>query len=218
VWGIAREREKLQILEKELASSRFFWTQADVTDHTSLQRWREEMRRRSFEPDCLLLNASVQHDDLARAYDHSAGIRTLRTNLEGALGCVSLFLPDFLRRHRGRVIAIGSTASLRPSTRSAAYAASKAGLAAALRSLRLRYAREGLQCAQVVLGPIATDMWEGKRHWLIPPPADAAKAIARFVTSRKKTLYYPFISTTLLRASLCLPDSLFAFVSTRLLK
>lgn len=218
VWGIAREKDRLQLLEKELASPRFFWTQADVTDHTSLERWKEEMQRCSFNPDCLVLNASIQHDDLVQSYDHTAGIAILRTNLEGALACVALFLPDFLRKHHGHIIAIGSTVSLRPSLRSAAYSASKAGLCAALRSFRLRYTKEGVRFAQVTLGPIATDMWEGKQSRLVPSPSHAAKAIARFVCSKRETLYYPKITTSLLRISLFLPDSLFAFISSHFLK
>ena len=176
------------------------------------------MRKQSFVPDCLILNASIQNDDLKAGYDHEAGTMTLRTNLEGALACIALFLPDFLEKRQGRIIAIGSTVTLRPSVRSAAYAASKAGLSCALRTLRLRYAHAGISFAQVLLGPLATEMWEGKRNWLVPTPEKAAPIIAKFVLSRKKVLYYPRITTTMLRTSLCLPDSVFAFVSTRLLK
>lgn len=218
VWGIGRGENGLRILEQELASQRFFWTQADVTDSASLQRWKEEMQQHAFDPDCLILNASVQHDDMLREYDHAAGTATLRTNLEGSLACIALFLPDFLRKRHGCIIAIGSTAALRPSSRSAAYAASKAGLRAAIRSLRLRYAREGIRFADVVLGPIATEMWEGRRSFLVPPPAQAARAIARFVSSKRTILHYPPFTTALLRASIFLPDPLFAFLSSRLLK
>lgn len=218
VWGIGRKEDELRILEQELASQRFCWTQADVTDSASLRRWKEAMQQRAFDPDCLILNASVQHDDMLRTYDHAAGTATLRTNLEGPLACIALFLPDFLHKQRGSVIAIGSTVALRPSTRSAAYAASKAGLRAAIRSLRLRYAREGIRFADVVLGPIATEMWEGRRSILVPPPARAAKAIARFVVSECATLHYPPLTTALLRASIFLPDHLFASLSSRLLK
>ncbi|MBI2523670.1 SDR family NAD(P)-dependent oxidoreductase, partial [Candidatus Peregrinibacteria bacterium] len=42
VWGIARNRERLQLLARECASPHFSWTQADVTDHVSLARWRED--------------------------------------------------------------------------------------------------------------------------------------------------------------------------------
>lgn len=218
VWGIARDRERLQRLEHELGSGRFFWTQADVTDHATLLGWREEMRIRSFVPDCLILNASILRDDLGPSYDHETGKAILRTNLEGALDCIALFLPDFLRRGSGSIIAIGSTATLRPSVRSAAYAASKAGMSLAIRSLRLRYGPEGIRFAQALLGPVDTDMWEGKRGILVPSPERAARALGRFVCSKRQTLYYPRVTTALLRASLWLPDAVFASISTRLLK
>ena len=208
----------MEQLEKELASPRFFWTQADVTDSASLQEWQEEMRSRSFAPDCLVLNASILRDDLGPSYDHETGKAVLRTNLEGALHCIALFLPAFLERGSGSIIAIGSTAMLRPSVRSAAYAASKAGLALAMRSLRLRYGQQGIRFEQALLGPIDTEMWEGKRGILVPSPSRAARAIAGFISSKRATLYYPRISTALLRASLWLPDAAFASASNRLFK
>ena len=88
-----------------------------------------------------------------------------------------------------------------------------------MRSLRLKYASDGMRFAEVCLGPIDTGMWEGKRGAMVPSARDAADRIASFALSGGKSiLYYPFLSTLLLRLSLCLPDALFASLSSRLLK
>lgn len=218
VWGIARGEEKLRTLAADLPPQRFRWSRGDVATEASLQEWLHAMNVASFVPDCIILNASIQQNDMEGAYDHAAGQEVLRINLEGALRCVEAFLPLFLARRRGSFVTIASTAALRPSVRSASYAASKAGLAMAFRSLRLRYREDGVRFATVFLGPIATEMWEGRRHWLVSDPGDAAATVASFARGSRHTLYYPFLSTFLLRATSCLPDRVFALCSNALLK
>jgi len=88
----------------------------------------------------------------------------------------------------------------------------------AFRSLRARYRGTGVRFKTVLLGPIQTEMWEGKKiPLLIPPPERAARAIARFLPSPRHTLYYPSFTTTLLRLSSWLPDPVFSAASKLLL-
>ena len=219
VWGIARDGEKLQTLQTELIAATFRTSVIDAGDPHQLRRWSDEMRSAGFEPDIVILNASVQHDDMRETFDASPTHETLAVNLESPLQIIGLLLPSFQKRGRGTFVAITSSVALRPSARSASYAASKAGLSMAMRSLRLKYASEGIRFAEVCLGPIDTGMWEGKRGGMVPNARDAADRIASFALQDSGgTLYYPFLSTLLLRLSLWLPDSIFAFMSSRLLK
>ena len=110
---------------------------------------------------------------------------------------------------------VDETAPLRPRS---PYAASKAGASMAFRSLDLRYAKRGVRFKVATLGPIQTAMWEGRHSMLVPSSASAAKALAGFLSSDKASLYFPFITTTLLRLSLWLPDAFFALVSRKLLQ
>lgn len=218
VWGIARGEEKLRTLAADLPPQRFRWSKGDIATEASLQEWLHAMDAATFVPDCIILNASIQQNDMEASYDHAVGQEVLRINLEGALRCVAAFLPLFLTRRQGSFVAVASTVALRPSVRSASYAASKAGLAMAFRSLRLRYRMEGVRFATVFLGPIATEMWEGGKRWLVPDPGDAAAIVASFAKGSRHTLYYPFLSTFLLRATSCLPDRVFTLCSNALLK
>jgi short-subunit dehydrogenase len=154
----------------------------------------------------------------AEGYDMSNAQQIIDVNLLGTLRAFDCVLPTMLSQRNGSLIFISSTASLRPSMISAAYAASKAGISMAVRSLRVRYRHSGVRFATVVLGPIATEMWEGKRSFLIPSKEKAAAAIAKFVFSNRNTLYYPALTTWLLRCTLWLPDSVFSILSTKLLK
>jgi len=219
VFGIARSEERLRGLEQELGPGRFLWSKADVADAASVREWSTVMEQRGFSPDVVILNASVQRDDLKESgYDHREGQQVLDVNLSGTLRVVEALLPAMLRRRKGTFVAIASTAMLRPSVRSAAYSASKAGIAIAMRSLNLAYGHRGVGFKTVCLGPIATEMWEGKRGMLVPSPEKAARAILTFSESRRAITYFPFISTTLLRLSLWVPDAVFSVVSAKIMK
>jgi len=218
VWGIARDGEALKELERMLPPGSFGWCAADIGEEESMNDCIKAMDAARFVPHIVVLNASVMMPDLRQTYDHVAGGRTIDVNLKGTLACIDRFLPHFLHHHRGRFVAITSTAALRPSTLSAAYSASKAGLRMALRSLRLRYQSEGISFGDACLGPIATDMWEGKKNWLVPSSYQAANRLASFIESNGRTLYYPFLTTTLLRLSLWMPDRWFAAASRKALK
>lgn len=218
MWGVARDAQKLQALSDTVRSDRFRWSSVDVADTASVQAWKTACEEAGFLPDCIVLNAALQLPDMEGAYRHSEGSRTLHVTLEGALRCVDVFLPLFLARRHGRFVAISSAMALRPSKRSAAYAAAKAGLSMAFRSFALRYRRDGVQFAQICLGPVATAMWEGRTHWMVPSAEQAARRLSPFILSnRTRTFFYPRCSTALLRVSCFLPDSLFSFFGRKIL-
>ncbi len=209
VWGISRSAGN----DEGMRVSR-----VDMADPASLLAWKEEMHAQDWLPDAIVLLAALQEEDMTpNGYDAAAANRMLRVNVEAPLACVELFLPDFTARGRGRFVAICSTAALRPSRRSAAYGASKAALAMAFRSLRLRYATHGLTFGNVFLGPVDAGMWEGKHHPLVPSAKRAASALATFACGKGDSLYFPRLSTVLLRLSLWLPDRAFAAASRLLL-
>ena len=218
VWGVARSRAaEFCGSESPGELNRFHYTQCDVADSVSIGRWMQEMQQAKFHPDVIILNAAIQHNDLGSTFDAAAAAETINVNLAGSLHCISAFLPQLQARKHGQIIAITSTIKWRPSRRSAGYAASKAGLSMAMRSLRLKYGTKALRFREVCFGPLQTSMWEGKQSLLIPSPDKAAARVASFLTGNRDTLCYPFLSTWLLRLSHWLPDSLFTAISNHLL-
>ena len=70
--------------------------------------------------------------------------RTLSINLTGSFFAVRRVIPGMRERGYGRIIALGAAAGKSGGTRSAAYAASKAGLMTLMKSIASEYAREGI--------------------------------------------------------------------------
>ncbi len=196
----------------------YTWTQVDLQKPEEIIAWKDAMDAKHFVPDVVICNASVQIDDMIEGFHMGYAEQVIDVNLLGTLRCVEVLLNDMLVHKRGKFVLISSTSALRPSARSASYAASKTGATMAFRTFDLQFAPKGVRFATVTLGPIRTDMWEGKTNGLVPSPEHAARAIAAFAVSSRMALFYPWLTTTLLRLSSFLPDRVFAAVSIRLLK
>jgi short-subunit dehydrogenase len=218
VYAVARREELLRSLGQELGSH-FSWMVADISKEDDVLRWAQDMAKKNFVPDVLVLNASVQMSDMSDQGMHLAAAEgTIDVNIAAQIRCITALVPSMLARADGTVVAVASTAMLRPSSISASYSASKAAIHLLMRSLDLRYRSRGVRFKTVCLGPIATEMWEGKRSWLVPSPTRAAHAILRFASSWRSVLYFPFLTTAILRATLWLPDAVFARVSAVVMK
>ncbi len=213
VHGTVRDRSMIAPLQSDLGENVTIST-VDVRSDESVREWSAGMV-----PDVVILNASMKTEDmLVDGLDAEIARDMIDTNLMGALRCVDAFLPSFLTRGRGIFVLIASTTALRPAAASASYSASKAGIAMAFRALRMRYVKQGIRFKIVYLGPMATEMWEGKKGWLVASSEQVAKRVVRFIDERKDDLYYPVVSTWLLRLSRWVPDRVFAGVSGRMLK
>ena len=216
VWAIARHTDALGELATHYPN-RLHVRAVDIAVEHEVTEWAKDIEKSNTMIDALIVNASVQEKDLKEAYDHEAGKHMLRVNLEGTLHCIGALMPLLQKNTKSAVLAIASTAALRPSMQSAAYSASKAGIAMAMRAFRLKYGPLPVQFKTAYLGPIRTAMWEGKKSALVPSSENAARALIRFLQSNRSTLYYPLLTTTLLRLTLPLPDRFFSALSKRIL-
>ncbi len=96
----------------------------------------------------------------------------LRTNLDGFFHVTQPLVMPMVQNRHGRIIALSSIAALRGNRGQANYAAAKAGLHGAVRSLSLEVARKGVTVNAVAPGLIATsllpDAVARERKQLIP--------------------------------------------------
>lgn len=104
-------------------------------------------------------NAGVTADRAFPAMTGDDWDRVLRTNLDGFYNLVHPLVMPMVRAHQGgRIVAISSVSGLRGNRGQVNYAASKAGLVGAVRSLALELAKRKITVNCVAPGLIETEM------------------------------------------------------------
>jgi 3-oxoacyl-[acyl-carrier protein] reductase len=110
----------------------------------------------------LVLNAGITADGPLASMAEEDWDRVVRTNLDGFYNVVQpLVMPMVRLRDGGRIVTLASIAGQTGNRGQTNYAATKAGLAAATKSLALEVAKRGITANSVAPGFIATDMVEG---------------------------------------------------------
>lgn len=218
VWGVARRQELLNSLQADLNNPNFRVSRCDLVNRNDLEQTAQKMRQVNFLPDVIVLNAGDHIIDTGNGLDIEAFRKTFHLNVDGAMFWVSEFLPDFLTRKSGSVIAISSTSAYRPGIKSIAYPASKSALSMAFRGLRLKYSGTGVKFTTIHFGPIKTRLWAGSKSFLIRPAREAADFIISAFSKRSGSYFFPFLSTLLFRLSRIFPDKFFVFATSFLKK
>jgi NADP-dependent 3-hydroxy acid dehydrogenase YdfG len=105
----------------------------------------------------------------------------LAVNLRGAMVCCRAVLPVMQRQRRGTIINVGSIAAKRAIPGGAAYAATKAGLAAFSAVLAEEVRANGIRVGVVVPGAVDTPLWDaipgGPDRARMLRPDDVARAV-----------------------------------------
>jgi 3-oxoacyl-[acyl-carrier protein] reductase len=153
---------------------------ADVTDEAAVARMVATVVDTWGRLDVLVNNAGITRfipfADLDAATD-DVWDELLATNLKGSFRCARLAAPH-LRRQRGAIINVGSTAGLRGSGSSLPYAVSKAAVHHLTRTLAVALAPE-VRVNAIAPGTVATNWYRGRFG---DEKADAAERAAAEAT------------------------------------
>ncbi len=110
----------------------------------------------------VVCNAGVNADAPFPAMKPEAWDRVIRTNLDGFYNVVQPLVMPMVRAHRGgRIVVMSSASGVIGNRGQVNYAASKAGLSAAARSLSLELAKRDITVNSVAPGLIETEMIAG---------------------------------------------------------
>jgi short-subunit dehydrogenase len=221
---VARREDRLRELAQQIEErgSRALSIPADLGDEAATSKVLLRVLEEFGGVDVLVNNAGyspgaaieqVTRDELRNIFD---------VNLFSALQLIGEVVPHMREQGGGRIINIGSLAGSVPAPLAIPYAATKSGLDAATRGLRLELLQSGIKLSLVIPGFVDTAVFEnareGSQHLRDDPdnpyrqiffdmdalatrslekalsPADVAEVVVRAATARnpKKRYYAPF--------------------------
>ncbi len=108
--------------------------------------------------DVLVNNAGVTADGLFMMMGDEEWLKVINTTLNGFFNVTKPVLREMVRKKRGSIVTVSSVSAEMPNRGQANYAAAKAGVTAATRSLSKEVARFGIRVNVVAPGPVETDM------------------------------------------------------------
>jgi len=132
--------------------------QFDVRDGRTAEKVAADIAERHGKIDILVNNAGIIADGLFMMMPAQNWQSVIDTSLNGFYNMTRPVLEHMVRRRKGAIVSISSASSLMPNRGQTNYAAAKAGLNAASRSLAAEVARLGIRVNVVAPGLIETDM------------------------------------------------------------
>jgi 3-oxoacyl-[acyl-carrier protein] reductase len=163
----------------------------DVADAEQTRDALEALLPKGRSIEVLINNAGIADDGLFVMMSAASWNRVVRTSLDGFYNVTKPVLERMIRKKRGSIVSIASVAGIMGNRGQANYAAAKAGLIGASRSVAAEVARLGIRVNVVAPGLIETGMLEAapveKIKALIPMarvgrPEEVAKVV-RFLCS-----------------------------------
>lgn len=118
---------------------------ADVTDPDAAQALVDDARTALGGLDGLVLAAGIHWTGPTHEMEPAAFARVMEVSVNGTFHCCRAALPGFLEQGAGRIVTLGSTASLGGAPGLAAYSAAKGAVLNLTKSIGVEYARAGVR-------------------------------------------------------------------------
>ena len=130
----------------------------DVADSKAVDAAVEDLVKRHGKIDVLVANAGISIDALLLRLKDDDLDRLFATNVRGAIACARACSRSMMRARWGRIVFMSSVVGEMGNVGQTAYAASKAALLGAAKSIAREYASRSLTVNVVAPGYIDTDM------------------------------------------------------------
>jgi 3-oxoacyl-[acyl-carrier protein] reductase len=130
----------------------------DVSDSASVEKAFDELEKKFGPAEVVIANAGITRDGLVIRMSDSDIEDVINTNLFGAIRVARRASKAMMKARTGRIIFISSVVGLMGSAGQVNYAASKAGLVGAARSLARELGSRGITTNVIAPGFVDTDM------------------------------------------------------------
>lgn len=164
----------------------------DVTNGDAVFSVFSEMARELGGIDIVLANAGVGLGEKVGRGDFEKAKQTIDVNLTGAIATMDAAAQYFLEKGEGHIVGVSSVAAFRGMPKSAAYCASKAGLAVYMEAMRAELYRKNIDITVLYPGFIDTPLNDmlPSRPFLIDVEK-GAQIIARLIEKKVKSSTVP---------------------------
>lgn len=210
VIGIARRKEILERLEKELGSDVFIPYRCDVTQPQQVAAVTLSLKEKDQIPCLFFLNAGEGWGADHESMNVEAQQKVFDVNYFGVIRWIEEWFP-LVKNREATFVAMSSLITLCPAPFSISYCVSKTALSTYFKSLRLRYNRGPVRFVTVLPGGIKTALYKKDK---IPPlswaPDKAAHYILKKVFSCKEVIAFPFLWVCSFRILNLMPKNLAA--------
>lgn len=135
----------------------------DVGDQTSIDKMVAEVAARFGRIDVLVANAGINVRKPPEEYAAEEWQKILNVNLNGPFFCAQAVYPHMKKQGSGKIITIGSMASIFGLPFASAYASTKGGIVQMTRVLATAWAKDNIQANAILPGWIDTDLTKRAR-------------------------------------------------------
>ncbi|MFA6447360.1 MAG: SDR family oxidoreductase [Patescibacteria group bacterium] len=156
---IGKDEQKLKTLSEELRSREGIdvrFLAIDLARSKELPLLPDKLRRMGIVVDVLINNAGFGKYGNEEDIRYEDALNMINLNCRAVLALTKLFLPEMLKRGKGAIINIASTAGLAPWPKMSTYAATKAFVINYSQSLSQELKGKGIKVLCACPGPVAT--------------------------------------------------------------
>lgn len=190
IIGIAGRRLNiLKEMKKDIATETYI-KKIDITRHSPAMKQLKGLIREMKGVDIIIINSAVHHDN--EELDWGKEKETVDTNVLGFLAMVNTAAHYFMKKGSGHIVGISSIASLKYSSKSSAYCASKAFVSNYIAGIRELIRKKGSNVilTEILPGFVDTQMIENtdNKFW-VSTTKKAARQIYQAVLKKKKRVF-----------------------------
>jgi short-subunit dehydrogenase len=160
---VARRKEKLDELAQELSGAHGIRAEVlgcDLANATSRERLAGRVAGLDLVVEVLINNAGFATGGPFHEADPEQELQQVRVLVEAPVALSSAFLPEMVKRGRGAVLNVASTAGMQPLPYSAGYSAAKAYMLTFSEALHHELRGLGITVTALAPGPVSTEFWD----------------------------------------------------------
>jgi uncharacterized protein len=160
---VARRRPRLDELAKELSDEFGIRAEAlgcDLAKAAARNRLPGRVESLGLDVEILVNNAGFATNGPFTESETERELEQVRLLVEAPVGLISAFAPGMVKRGRGAILNVSSTAGMQPLPYSAGYSAAKSYVLTFSEAIHQELRGHGITVTALCPGPVATDFWE----------------------------------------------------------